>query len=188
MYKIALASKSPRRIQLLNDYGMQATPLPADIVEKHPINCDYISTVMHLALKKAMYVYTHENITGYDLIIGSDTIVYNDEILEKPSSKDDAYKMIKSLAGHEHIVATGIAIIDINNGKKYVSHVDTLVYVNDLTENEINEYINTEEPYDKAGAYAIQGIFGKHIEKYEGSYTNVMGLPMEKLQEMLKSI
>ncbi|NLY82635.1 MAG: septum formation protein Maf [Clostridiales bacterium] len=188
MYKIVLASKSPRRVQLLKEHGIKATPIPADILENEPVNCDYISTVMYLAFKKAMHIYNNENIKDYDLIIGSDTVVYSEEILGKPSSENDAFKMIKSLEGHEHIVATGVAIIDLNSGLKHVSYEETLVYVKDMTDDEINDYINTEEPYDKAGAYAIQGIFGKYIEKYEGSYTNVMGLPMEKLKEMLKVI
>ena len=187
MKKYILASKSPRRIELLEDFGIKATSMPADIIENTPIIDDYISTVMHLALKKAMAIYKYGNVEGYNVIIGSDTVVYNDKILGKPNSKDEAYNMIKSYSGKCHIVATGIAVIDIDKDIKYVSYDETKVYVKDLSEEDIMEYINTDEPYDKAGGYAIQRIFGKYIDGYEGRYTNVMGLPKKKLLEMINN-
>ncbi|HKK95896.1 MAG TPA: Maf family protein [Anaerovoracaceae bacterium] len=188
MKKYILASKSPRRIQLLEDFGISAISMPADIIEDSPIINDYISTVMHLALKKAMYIYKHGDIEGYNIIIGSDTVVYNNEILGKPNSKNEAYSMIKSLSGRFHVVSTGIAVIDIDNDIKYVSHVETKVFVKKISEEDILSYINTEEPYDKAGGYAIQGIFGKFIDKYEGSYTNVMGLPKSNILDIISKI
>jgi septum formation protein len=188
MKKYILASKSPRRIMLLKDYGIEATSMPADIIENPPVKDDYVSTVMYLALKKAMAIYMGGETEGYDIIIGSDTVVYTDKILGKPATRQEAYDMIKSISGKCHIVSTGIAVIDISRDIKYVSHEDTKVYIKNMSESEILEYIDTDEPYDKAGGYAIQGLFGNYVESFKGSYTNVMGLPKDKLMKMLDSI
>ena len=122
-----------------------------------------------------------------ELVICADTVVVcNDKILGKPKTKDEAFEMIKSLSGKVHLVVTGTAISYQNDLNLFLE--TTEVEVIDLSFDEINEYINTNEPYDKAGGYAIQGIFGKYIKKINGDYYNVVGLPISRLYVELKKV
>ncbi len=124
-------------------------------------------------------------------VIGGDTIVYFDnKILGKPKDKEDAFTTLKMLQGATHYVYSGLAVISNKNGK-IIEHVDftkTAVYMKKMTDEEIEKYIETGEPMDKAGSYAIQGIGSKFIEKTEGSYSSVVGLDIEKLKEILNKL
>lgn len=182
---LRLVSKSPRRREILEMAGIEFVvtniDTDEDIVEKNP--CEY---VMKTALKKgscALDLYPD------DIILSADTIVvFNNQILEKPKDKEDAYKMIKMIQNNEHYVYTGVFIGIKNKNITFSFYEETKVIVGPLTNEEIIEYVNMDEPYDKAGAYAIQGFFGKYIKGIAGDYFNVMGLPIYKVASKLKDI
>ena len=120
------------------------------------------------------------------IVLGADTVVYaNGEILGKPKDKEDARRMIKMYSGDVHSVYTGFSLIK-SDGKVVSDYCETKVFVYDMNDAEIEDYINTDEPYDKAGAYGIQGLFGKYVEKIDGDYNNVVGLPVSKIVHTLK--
>ena len=146
--------------------------------------------VEKLAMSKAREVFKKVESSYDDLIvIGGDTVVYfNGKILGKPKDESDAYNMLKKLQNNVNYVYSGLAVI-IKNKEKIIEENDytkTAVYIKKMTEKEIKEYIETKEPLDKAGSYAIQGIGGKFIEKIEGSYNNVVGMDTEKLAKILR--
>ncbi|GAU77415.1 septum formation protein Maf [Fusibacter sp. 3D3] len=119
------------------------------------------------------------------IIIGSDTIVYLNEVLGKPEDKAEAYRMLRKLSGKTHDVYTGIAVICESQKIKRVDYVKTKVDFKDLSEAEINAYIETGEPLDKAGAYAIQGQGALLVNQIQGDYFSVMGLPLSKLNQIM---
>ena len=187
---IILASKSPRRKELLENIGIKPLIIVSDadenIDESNPE--ELVKKLSHI---KAQAVYDkikvdktiglHED----DYILGADTIVYaNGKVLGKPKDKDDARAMIKTLSGSVHSVYTGFTLID-SEGNTVSKAVETKVYVYDMSDSEIEDYISTDEPYDKAGAYGIQGLFGKYVEKIEGDYNNVVGLPVSAIYNTL---
>lgn len=168
--QIVLASASPRRQELLKNIF--------DTFTIHTSSCEETTVfetpskyVMDLALQKALDVSKHYQVSSCEtLIIGADTIVYNNGcILGKPTDKKDAQQMIASLSGKAHEVYTGLALIHIKETKltSYTSYVCTHVHVATLSEAEITAYVDSPEPYDKAGSYAVQGNFSKHIKKIE---------------------
>lgn len=189
MKRMILASGSPRRRELMAQAGFTFEIQTSDKEEiYHSDKPDEI--VKELAMLKARDV-AEQNQKENLLVIGADTVVSVDgQILGKPSSKEEACAMIKSLAGRAHQVYTGVAVLDYDeNGREQVCNhaVCTEVYVSDMTEDEIREYVETEEVMDKAGAYAIQGTFGvKYVERFEGDYFNVVGLPISYLYQELK--
>lgn len=178
---LILASKSPRRKEILE---MSKIPFKIIIedVKEDVENSNPSEYVIKTSEKKALPL-----INSYpdDVILCCDTVVYIDnKILEKPHSKEEAFQMIKEIQGRSHFVLTGVYL---GNIKKHDSFsVKTKVIVDRLSDQEIEEYVNTSEPYDKAGAYAIQGIFGKYIKGIVGDYYNVMGLPINAIQKKLK--
>lgn len=187
--QIILASASPRRQELLklifDDFIIKTSSCEENATFTTPSQY-----VMDLAMQKALDVSNAFADTTSDfLVIGADTIVYHEDmILGKPKDKNDARQMITSLSGKSHFVFTGICLISQTGGKQtiYTAHACTKVQVASLTEAEITEYISTSEPYDKAGGYAIQGLFSRHILGIEGDYFNVVGLPIHLLYEKLK--
>jgi len=185
-YKIILASKSPRRQNLLKELGVDFEIVENNNVDEvYPEDLTKHDIPVFLAEKKAQGLFS--KITGNELIITSDTIVlFNNEVIEKPVDYNDAVKMLNKLSGNKHTVVSGVCI---TTKQKQVSFsADTDVYFNHLTDDEIKYYIDNFKPFDKAGAYGIQewiGFIG--VEKIEGSYFNVMGLPVQKLYaELLK--
>lgn len=185
MNKIILASASPRRIEMMKAHGYNPTIMPANVDETLPNSISASDAVMYLAEKKGKYIADLlESKPEYagDYVIAADTVVVlNGNILGKPEDRNDAHKMISSLAGGGHYVMSGVAILQVGTDYRNVFYDSTKVNVKSMTEEEINAYLDTDEPYDKAGAYAIQGIFSKHIENYEGSFDNVVGFPWEKI-------
>jgi septum formation protein len=119
-------------------------------------------------------------------VIGSDTIVYCNSIMGKPKSDEDAYKMLIALSNKEHQVISGLSIIQGSTGKVITMHESTNVWIRELEDREIINYISSGEPRDKAGAYAIQGIGSLFVEKIQGCYFNVVGLPVNKLFKIMK--
>ena len=186
MRKMILASASPRRRELLTQAGFSYEVNVSDadeiITEKEP---DKI--VKELALVKACAVAASETEA---LIIGADTIVTVDgKILGKPRDAEEAFSMLSMLQGRTHQVYTGVALITKEEGlqKSHVFSEKTDVHMYPMTEQEIREYIATGEPLDKAGAYGIQGRAAVYIRKIEGDYNNVVGLPISRLYQELKS-
>lgn len=175
-----LASQSPRRVELLKNIVSDFKVIPANIDENIKYN-DASDLPLKLSFMKAVEVFKdHKD----DTIIAADTIVIIDnKVLGKPRNKKEASQMLHMLSGKEHKVITGYTII---SKSRYVSKkIATKVYFNELSDELINEYIETGSPLDKAGAYGIQDKEFPLIKKIEGSLSNVMGLPVESLQNEL---
>lgn len=189
--KIILASASPRRrelVKMLNcDYLCMTADTDETIDTDNPaLAVEILSERKASAVRNALPDF--ENLDGKNVIIGADTVVVCDgEIMGKPRDKDDAFRMLKKLSGKAHSVYTGITLIS-NNGTKKIFAEETKVVVSILSDEEIRNYIKTKECYDKAGSYAIQGLFSIHIEKIDGDYNNVVGFPVSRIYKELKNI
>jgi len=185
---IVLASASPRRSQLLAGVGISFTVIPSDAPEEVLPQETPQQHVTRLSLLKAREVARRPEIAGRRFI-GSDTVVVRDAtILGKPTDAADAATMLRSLSGRTHNVISGYAVIDRATGQEVAQAVTTAVRFRELTEREIQGYIATGEPFGKAGAYAIQGIGAFMIPAIEGSYTNVVGLPLCEVVETLERL
>lgn len=184
--KIILASASPRRVELLSKLVPSFDILPTNADENQNGISSAKDLVMFLALKKCQYCITHNAIDYNSLIISADTVVYCNGILGKPKSKADARNMIESISGRTHSVYTGVAIYDASSKRFDVFYDRSDVTVKRLSKEEIEEYIESDEPYDKAGSYAIQGTFRQYVESISGSYENIVGLPIQKLAKHLR--
>lgn len=184
---IVLASNSPRRREILNQLNINFEVIPSDF-EETLINMEPIALVEHFAYMKALDVYERlkSNLSEETYIIGSDTIVYCDNIMGKPKSDEDAFNMLKTLSNKEHQVISGLSIIQGSTGKAVTMHESTKVWIRELEDREILTYISSGEPSDKAGSYAIQGIGSLFVEKIQGCYFNVVGLPVNKLFKIMK--
>jgi septum formation protein len=185
--KLILASGSPRRAEILRvaaipftvlSSAVDETPFPGESPQDH---------VQRLANAKAELVAARA--VGPAIIIAADTVVALDgRILGKPRSSDDARHMLEALSGHTHAVITGVALIRLPDAERRTFVETTLVHFAKLSEEELNRYLATDEPYDKAGAYAIQGRAGRYIPRIEGCYFNVVGLPLARLQHSLNEL
>lgn len=185
-YKYVLASQSPRRKQLLKLLGLNFTVFHPSIEENHNGEKPFLYA-KKLALEKAKVA---SNKFKNKIIISADTIVVIDnKILEKPGSKHEAKKMLNTLSGRTHIVYTAICVINQINGKEILDYEKTLVTFRKLNPKEIDEYVNKGNCMDKAGSYGIQDDLGAvFVKKINGCYYNVVGLPLQKLYEMLTII
>lgn len=176
--RIVLASASPRRRELLAQIGLAATVVPAAVDETVLPGETPAIHVIRLSEAKALAVAGRHDIAGR-WFIGSDTVVVRDRvILGKPADAADATAMLRSLSGRSHEVVSGYAVHDRDSGRTISGAVTTRVWFKALTEQEIAGYIATGEPFDKAGAYAIQGRGAFMVPRIEGSYPNVVGLPL----------
>lgn len=177
---IILASKSPRRKELLSFITTDFTVKSADVDETLPQGITPDKAVEYLSRIKAEPL-KNEN----DIVIGADTVVALDgKILGKPRDEADAFATLRMLSGKEHSVFTGVSVI---KGEKIETFsVQTKVKMFELTDKEIEEYIETAEPFDKAGSYGIQGKGSLLVEKIDGDYFNVVGLPISRLNRVLK--
>lgn len=186
MEKIILASGSPRRKQLLDLIGLEHEVIVSRVDETLLTVFDSpIKTAKNHAYSKAKAV--ADTITE-GIVIGADTIVVKDsKIYNKPKDDIDAFNILKELKGKSHDVITGIAIINAKNGQYILDSETSKVFISQLTDNEIKAYIASGETSDKAGAYAAQGIGSLIVEKIEGCFFNVMGLPLYKLRLLLKN-
>ena len=175
---IVLASASPRRRELLVQVGLAVEVVPADVDETVLPGEFPERHVIRLSEVKAMTVARRSEVAGR-WFIGSDTVVVRDgSILGKPSGTEDAAAMLRSLSGRSHEVVSGYAVYDRDSGRILSGAVVTRVWFKLLTEQEIAGYLATGEPFDKAGAYAIQGLGAFMVPRIEGSYPNVVGLPL----------
>jgi septum formation protein len=178
--KLILASTSPRRAQILKEAGLtfsvlssavDETPLPEEIPQQ---------LVQRLADAKAELVAART--IGPAIVIAADTVVTLDgNILGKPKSTEDARRMLEQLSGRTHAVLTGVSVIRLPDMERRQFVESTLVHFDQILGEEILRYLATEEPYDKAGAYAIQGRAGRYIPRIEGCYFNVVGLPLSRV-------
>jgi septum formation protein len=185
MKKIILASRSPRRKQLLEQIGLKFEIDPSDYEEDISLKMEPKKLVEYLSLGKATDVAKRHKDA---VIISADTIVALDgEIFGKPKTSERAKYMLQKMSGRAHSVLTGFTIIDTETKKQISKSVETKVYFKNLSEKEIDAYIATGEPLDKGGGYAIQGLAALFIEKIEGDYFNIVGLPIFPLTEELKN-
>lgn len=183
---IVLASSSPRRIEMMKKHGFNPQICPADIDETLPEHISAKDAVMFLALKKALYV--EQKAEPGSIIIAADTVVYRDGILGKPADRADAARMLRKIKNTSHQVATGVAMLIAGEPVRKVFYDITEVFCKDFSEAELSAYLDTDEPYDKAGAYAIQGIFAKHIKCWNGSFDTVVGFPWDLIEPELAKL
>ena len=185
--RIILASKSPRRKELMDLLGVNYEVMVSEAEEILEEGLTIEEQSKKLGYIKAKAVF--DKTSGDRIVIGSDTLVVKDgKLYGKPKDKMDAINMLNNLKNDKHQVITSIAILVERNGV-YEEHIDydiSNVYISNISEQEIEEWIETGKAYDKAGAYAIQLEFAKHIEKVEGNYESIVGLPINKLYKILK--
>ena len=184
MRKIILASASPRRKELLEKIGLSFEVEPSDYEECLYSGLEPHELAQKISLGKAGVVASkHKNA----IVIAADTfMVFGSQILGKPHTENEARKVLEAINGKPHSVITGFSIIDSGINKTLSRSVETKVYIKKLTLAEIAAYVKSKEPLDKAGAYAIQGLGAVIVEKIEGDYFNVIGLPLSALTEALK--
>jgi septum formation protein len=183
---IVLASASPRRVELLLSAGIGFETQPGEIDESYQAGETPESHALRLAGEKARAV---AEFSRGRFFIGADTIVVSEgEVMGKPKDTADAERMLRKLSGTAHEVITGFSVFDKASGRELADAVKTLVYFKTLRSDEIHAYIATGCPFDKAGAYAIQGNAAYMIRRIEGSYTNVVGLPLCEVVEALRSL
>lgn len=185
--KIILASASPRRRELLHQIGLETEVLPSRIEEK-PTATQPEEVVEELSRQKCLDVAGRVQENG--VVLGADTVVALDgKIMGKPGSAGQAAEMLKSLQGRSHQVFTGVTLAEVRKGRivrQETFSERTEVFLFPMTEEEIEAYILSGEPFDKAGAYGIQGSFVRHVESIEGDYNNVVGLPVAAVYQRLK--
>lgn len=181
MKKIILASASPRRKELLKEIVDGFEIIPSNAEETVPHNIAPLDIPVYLATLKAKDI---SKLHKADIVIGSDTIVVVDDmVLNKPKDKDDAYRMLSMLSGRRHIVCTGCALVCEDRIKTFSTITEVEFF--DLTDSEIYEYIDTNDPMDKAGAYGIQSQGKTLVKGIYGDYYNVVGLPVGTLKREL---
>jgi len=188
MKEVVLASASPRRKELLTQIGIKfrtcTSKKEEEILRNKPEDI-----VKDLSYTKARDVYDRGNRDA--IVIGADTIVVADEeVLGKPKDAEDAFRMIKKIQGDVHQVYTGVSIIWQQNNNTHVSSFVAMTEVElyYMSDEEIRNYIELKEPYDKAGGYAIQGYFARYVKQIKGDYNNVVGLPIGKLYQVMNSL
>ena len=186
--KLILASGSPRRAEILRNAGFSFAVQPAHIDETLQPNERSEDYVLRLAKAKAQLV-AAKNSAEHAFVIGADTaVVCNGRIFGKPADAAYAREMLSALSGTTHEVLTGIAIVRVFDGKNVPEVATTRVTFLPLTPEDIDAYIVSGEPFDKAGAYGIQGLGGKFVSRIEGCYFNVMGLPLSRVWQILCSL
>ena len=184
MKTIILASASPRRKELLKQIGLKFKVVPSEYEESLDSGLDPHELAQRLSLEKANSV---ARIQPDALVIAADTLgVLNGKVLGKPHTESEARKMLAMLSGKAHSVITGFTIMDAATNKSLTRTVETRVYLRKLTSGEIDAYVKSGEPLDKVGGYAIQGLGAVIVERIEGDYFNVVGLPLRALAKSLK--
>ena len=179
--KLILGSLSPRRQELLKQVNIPFTVRNPNVDESKITSNDPIEKVEQLASLKAKNISLSEN----EVILSADTVVaYQNNIVEKPQSKEDAYHMISKLSGNSHDVYTGVMLRSLHESKMIVERTEVAFLP--LTEEEVHWYISTEEPYDKAGAYGIQSLGASLVRKINGDFYNVVGLPLSRVVRELR--
>ena len=188
--QIILASSSPRRIEMLKSQGIEPVIIPSAVDETLPFEMSMEQSVMYLAMKKALYV---ERIwidrPGSEIpavIIAADTVVYKDGMIGKPENWADAVNTLRLLRNTSHFVATGVALVAPGLRKRCLFYDHTEVFFKDYSDKDIQKYLDTDEPWDKAGGYAIQGAWGKYVARIIGNQENVIGFPWTMIKKELE--
>ena len=184
--KIILASQSPRRVLLLKQMGIDCLVMPADIDETALSGELPSNYVLRLAKQKALVIAAKQQTANLPILAADTTVALDNEIFGKPENANDAFNMLKKLSNSTHQVHTAIALAF--NGKYESALNTTQVTMMPLSDAMIMAYVATNEPMDKAGSYAIQGLAGNWIKRIEGSYTGVMGLPVHETAMLLNKI
>lgn len=180
---LILASGSPRRKEILETMGLAFS---IDVSEADETFCGAPDqTVLELSRRKAEAVAVRHPDA---FVLAADTLVYNGKILGKPGTQAHAVQMLRELSGSWHSVYTGMTMIYARTGRMIQRVCETRVHFVEMKDHEIESYVKSNEPMDKAGAYGIQGMGGMFIDKIEGSYSNVVGLPMSALRDMLNEL
>lgn len=185
--KLILASSSPRRAEILANAGLPFSVLSSAVDESPYPGESPVALVQRLANAKADLVTARA--VGPAIVLAADTVVVlDDKTLGKPNSLEDARHMLQQLSGRTHSVLTGVALVRLPDGERRQFIESTLVHFRPITDEELSSYLATEEPYDKAGAYAIQGRAGRYIPRIEGCYFNVVGLPLSRVLTELHTL
>ncbi|HWQ02922.1 MAG TPA: Maf family protein [Candidatus Nitrosotenuis sp.] len=185
--RLILASSSPRRAEVLRDAGISFETVPADVNEARKKGEPAVELVLRLARAKAEA--GAAKISGAAIVLGADTeVVIGGDVLGKPDGTDSARAMLRRLSGATHEVITGICLLRLPDGAARSEHEVTRVTFAPLSDAEIEAYVASGEPFDKAGGYAIQGLGGRFITRIEGCYFNVVGLPLAKVYQTLREL
>jgi len=185
-FRYILGSASPRRIEMFRDHGYNPVVIPSKGDESVPMALTPYETVLFLALKKALSVKVQvEHPEEKAIIVTADTIVFSDEILGKPEDRADAHRILSKLNDSCHSVITGVALMRTDIPFCRLFYEESVVTFHPYEMAELEEYLDTPEAYDKAGAYAIQGTFGKYVKDFTGDIKNIMGLPWDTLMREL---
>jgi septum formation protein len=183
---IILASESVRRVDILRTLGIPFSIIPPDIDESRKPDEPPREYVLRISYDKAYKVGNH---FPDKWVIGADTIVvYKNKTMGKPKNEKDAFTMLKTLGGKWHKVITGFCILNLSREIAYRDAVETRVFMKNMLDHEIMRYIGTSEPLDKAGSYAVQGRAGYMVKEIKGSYSNIVGLPICEVAEVLLSL
>lgn len=185
---LILASGSPRRIQMMKEKGYDPIVMPAKVEEHLPFPMNMETAVLYLACKKALWVENALNPpqkSSAPIIIAADTVVYKDAIIGKPKDYQDTMEILWKLRNDWHYVATGVCLLRAGTPARRLFCEVTKVFFDDYPLEVLQAYAQTEEPYDKAGGYAIQGTFGKYVHHIEGDYENVIGFPWKRIEKEL---
>lgn len=180
--KYILASKSPRRQDLLRLIGLEFDVIPSHVDEIIKEGLSFIEVVQDIAVQKAMHIaeeHPDSTVLGFDTLV-----IFEEEALGKPKSREEAFDMLKRLQGSTHTVLTGCALVCCDEVETIYGEADVTFFP--MSDQEINEYLDTEEPFDKAGSYGIQGYGSRYIKKVNGDYYSVMGVPVAKLYQLLR--
>lgn len=182
MNKIILASGSPRRKELIETLKIPFSVIVSDIDESIDENANLVDEIEKLSYKKALAVFKDHKDA---VVIGADTIVvHNNEVLGKPKTEENAIKMLNKIQGDWHEVITAVSIISVKQSETF--SVVSRVHFYPMDDEEIKLYVNSKEPLDKAGAYAIQGEGSRYIKEIKGDYYSIMGLPISELYRRIK--
>ena len=186
--RLILASSSPRRVEVLRNAGFEFEVIPSRVDESPRPSQPPVALAERLAREKAEDVAARLAPANDAVVLGADTVVvgHDGSLLGKPSSPADAVAMLEKLSGRAHDVITGVALVSAGSGRTCIAHERTRVFFRHVAREEIERYVATGEPLDKAGAYAIQGGAGRFVIRIEGCYFNVMGLPLSLVDRMLR--
>ena len=187
MCKIILASNSPRRKKIMSDMGLEFEVIPSNYDEKLETDVFSYDLIEDLATQKALDVV--KRVDKNSIVIGADTVVVlHNKILGKPHTKENAFKMLKELSGETHSVVTSVCGINTKTNRAALISTTSYVRFNELTDEMINYYLDKFTPIDKAGSYGIQELPDGYIDKYEGSFENIVGLDSEAVQKVLTQL
>ena len=187
MVELILASNSPRRKKILTDMGLDYKIIPSNYDEKLESDDFTYDKIEDLATQKCLDVV--RRVDNNSLVIAADTIVVlHNKILGKPHTKENAYKMLKELSGETHMVVTSICAINTHTNRAATISTTSYVRFTDWSDDMIHSYVDTYKPLDKAGSYGIQELPPNYVDKFEGSFENIVGLAPESVQAVLKQL